>query len=86
MLLNSFLVAQQQYFIISYIFFHCTLFRRLPHVWNVSYRVNTVGAPTGARVPFVRVPSYQGEFARVEKCPGKTNDRVERCPGGQMSG
>ena len=36
-----------------------------------------------------RLPGYRvarGPYARVEKCPGKTNDRVERCPGGQMSG
>ena len=26
----------------------------------------------------------RGPFARVERCPGKTNARVERCPGGQM--
>ena len=44
------------------------------------------GAPTGARVPFVRVPSYQGEFARVEKCPGKTNARVDSYQGGKLSG
>ena len=34
--------------------------------WDIHY----LGAPTGARVPFVRVPSYQREFARVERCPG----------------
>ena len=36
-----------------------------------------------------RLPGYRvarGPYARVEKCPGKTNARVERCPGGQMPG
>ena len=45
-----------------------------------------VGAPTGARVPFVRVPSCQGEFARVESYQGKTNARVESYQGGKLSG
>ena len=49
-------------------------------------RAEVNGAPTGARVPFVRVPSYQGEFARVERCPGKTNARVESYQGGKLSG
>ena len=40
MLLNSFLVAQQQYFIISYIFFHCTLFRRLPQLLLAQFGSN----------------------------------------------
>ena len=46
--------------------------------------VEFYGALTGARVPFVRVPSYQGEFARVERCPGKTNARVESYQGGKL--
>ena len=58
--------------------------------WCVKILVNnnsiTIDAQTLDRC---RLPGYRvarGPYARVEKCPGKTNDRVERCPGGQMSG
>ena len=44
----------------------------------------SIGAPTGARVPFVRVPSYPGEVTRLESYQGKTYTRVESYQGGKL--
>ena len=49
-----------------------------------SRTAKMLGAPTGARVPFVRVPSYPGEVTRVPSYPGKTNTRVEIYQGGKF--
>ena len=51
---------------------------------NISNLTLPNGAPTGARVPFVRVPSYPGEVTRVPSYPGKTNTRVEIYQGGKL--
>ena len=60
------------------------IFIKLPTSFVIT--ADTIDAQTldRCRLPGCRVA--RGPYARVEKCPGKTNARVEKCPGGQMPG